>query len=326
MVLKVKNPESFDDFRPISLVNVVMKIVTKTMANRLKNALPQLLSISQSAFIPGRLISDNIMLAHELMHYVKTRPAGGVGYYCMKLDMSKAYDRVDWNFLERILLKLGFPRQWVEKVMQCVKSVSYRVRVNDIISKVFYPERGLRQGDPLSPYLFVICSEWLARSLEWHQSRGLIRGVKVSREAPMISNLLYADDSIIFLKADADNTLRLKSILNCYEILTGQQINYNKSELCVGNNVCPELARALRSILDVKLVNKIEKYLGLPISFSHKKVDLFNFIEDRIWKKVNGWKEKLLSSAVDLRGHGEVFIVYFTFYVSGFTRNHLQGD
>ncbi|KAL9663550.1 hypothetical protein QQ045_018939 [Rhodiola kirilowii] len=297
LVPKVKNPEKFDEFRPISLVNVMMKVITKALANRLKNALPQLLSISQSAFIPGRLISDNILLAHELMHYMKTRPAGGAGYYCVKLDMSKAYDRVRWDFLEAIQLKLGFPKEWVDKVMMCVKSVSYMIKVNGVISEAFYPERGLRQGDPLSPYLFVICTEWLARNLEWSQNNSLIRGVKVSRGAPMISGLLYADDSIFFLKADVENTLRLKSILRRYELLTGQRINYSKSEMCVGNNVRPEMARALRCILGVNLVNRINKYLGLPICFSRKKSHLFNFIEDRIWKKVSGWKEKFLSSA-----------------------------
>ncbi|KAL9666932.1 hypothetical protein QQ045_001276 [Rhodiola kirilowii] len=100
LVPKVKNPVCFNDYRPISLVNVAMKIITKAMANRLKRVLAQLISISQSAFIPGRLISDNILLAHELMHYIKTRQEGGAEYCSIKLDMRKAYDRVDWKYLE----------------------------------------------------------------------------------------------------------------------------------------------------------------------------------------------------------------------------------
>ncbi|KAL9673267.1 hypothetical protein QQ045_029521 [Rhodiola kirilowii] len=186
LVPKVKSPAEFNDFRPISLVNVAMKVITKAMENRLKGTLMSLISVSQSAFVPGRLISDNILLAYELMHFIKTRQMGSAEYCCIKLDMRKAYDRVDWNFLEAIQLRLGFPVAWVEKVMRCVKSVTYRVKVNDLVSDSFYPERGLRQGDPLSPYLFVLCTEYLTRTLECHQNLGLIRGVKVSRQAPMI--------------------------------------------------------------------------------------------------------------------------------------------
>ncbi|CAM8914848.1 unnamed protein product [Rhodiola kirilowii] len=297
LVPKIRFPVCFNDFRPISLVNVAMKIISKAMANRLKRVLQQIISVNQSAFIPGRLISDNILLAHELMHFIKTRQVGGVEYCSIKLDMKKAYDRVDWDFLEQMQLKMGFPVEWVDKVMKCVKSVSYRVRVNGLISDKFFPERGLRQGDPLSPYLFVICTEWLVSRLEELQGQGLIRGVKVSRSAPMIYNLLFADDSILFIRAEVDDIMNLKSTLVKYQDLSGQQINLNKSEVCVGNNVGGDKARLIRCILGMKGVDKIEKYLGLPICFSRRKTELFSFIESRMWKKVNGWKEKLLSAA-----------------------------
>ncbi|KAL9672710.1 hypothetical protein QQ045_028962 [Rhodiola kirilowii] len=211
--------------------------------------------------------------------------------------MRKAYDRVDWKYLEQIQLRVGFPVAWVDKVMRCVKSVSYRVRVNGLVSDKFCPARGLRQGDPLSPYLFVLCTEWLARSLEEQQNQCLIRGVKVSRTAPMITNLMFADDSILFVRAEVDDIMRLKSTLVKYEELSCQQVNLNKSEVCVGNNVGSDKARLIRSILGMKSVTKIERYLGLPICFSRRKVELFNFIESKIWKKVIGWKEKLLSAA-----------------------------
>ncbi|KAL9666794.1 hypothetical protein QQ045_001135 [Rhodiola kirilowii] len=297
LVPKVKNPVCFNDFRPISLVNVAMKIITKAMANRIKKVLGLLISVSQSAFVPGRLISDNILLAHELMHFIKTRQKGGAEYCSIKLDMRKAYDRVDWKYLEQMQLRVGFSADWVDKVMKCVRSVSYRVRVNGLISDNSHPERGLRQGDPLSPYLFVLCTEWLARSLEEQQEQCLIRGVKVSRTAPMVTNLMFADDSILFVRAEVDDIMRLKSTLVKYEELSGQQINLNKSEICVGNNVGSDKARLIRSILGMRSVVKIDRYLGLPICFSRRKVELFSFIENRMWMKVNGWKEKCLSAA-----------------------------
>ncbi|KAL9671317.1 hypothetical protein QQ045_008885 [Rhodiola kirilowii] len=105
------------------------------MANWLKAVLGQIISVSQGTFIPGHLISDNILLAHELMHYIRTRPARGAGYCCIKLDMSKAFDRVHWNFSEELL-----PGDYVNKIMRCVRLVAYRVKVNDLVSDAFFPD------------------------------------------------------------------------------------------------------------------------------------------------------------------------------------------
>ncbi|KAL9664501.1 hypothetical protein QQ045_019904 [Rhodiola kirilowii] len=297
LIPKTKSPITFDEFRPISLCNVAMKIITKALANRLKEVLNDCISASQSAFIPGRLITDNILIAHELINYMRSRTKGSVGYCCIKLDMSKAYDRMEWDFLEEVQRRMGFPETWIEKIMCCVKSVVYRIRVNQAISESFCPERGIRQGDPLSPYLFVLCAEWLAQRIDLCQQNGELQGLKVSRNAPVISHLLFADDCILFVKADVDNIMKLKCVLKSYEAISGQQINYGKSELVVSNNVNQDLARCLGSILGVKVVDSIDKYLGLPICLNGRKTAMLNFIEDRMWKRVNGWKEKLLSVA-----------------------------
>ncbi|KAL9673623.1 hypothetical protein QQ045_029884 [Rhodiola kirilowii] len=165
--------------------------------------------------------------------------------------MCKAFDRVNWNFLEELQLRMGFPREWVKKVMMCVKSVAYRVKINNLVSAIFLLERGLRQGDPLSPYLFVICTELISRNLEWHQNNKLIYGVRVSRSAPMVSNLMFVDDIIFFLRAEDDNIVRFKSILRHYEQISGQLVNYVKSEICMSNTIMSDRARALSSILGV---------------------------------------------------------------------------
>ncbi|CAM8975355.1 unnamed protein product [Rhodiola kirilowii] len=160
LVLKVKKVDKVEDLRPISLCNVVMKIITKVLANRLKEILPGIISQSQSAFLGGRLITDNILIAHEISHYMKCQRKQKVGYMFLKLDMSKAYDRIEWKFLERMMLAMGFSESWVKRIMLCVETVTYKVRMNDQISETILPSRGLRQGDPISPYLFLICSEW----------------------------------------------------------------------------------------------------------------------------------------------------------------------
>ncbi|KAA3480508.1 reverse transcriptase [Gossypium australe] len=145
---KVKNPISLVNFRPISLCNVVYKIIAKTIANRMQDIMAICIDQVQSAFVPGRLISDNIILAYELLHTFRQKRTGKKG--------------VEWGFLQKVMEKMGFASTWIDLIMRCVTSVSYAVTINGNQGKIFKPTRGLRQGDPLCPFLFLICSEGLS--------------------------------------------------------------------------------------------------------------------------------------------------------------------
>ncbi|CAM8920109.1 unnamed protein product [Rhodiola kirilowii] len=297
LIPKVRSPVKMEELRPISLCNVVMKLITKCLANRFQEILPQVISEPQCAFVKGRVITDNVLIAHEISHYIRSRRKQKNGWLSVKLDISKAYDKLEWFFLERMMLRLGFNDGWVRKIMKCVKSVSYVVKMNDMVTDLITPERGLRQGDPLSPYLFILCSEWLSCNLEKWQDKSQIQGIKISPSAPRVSHLLFADDSILFCKAELRMVRKLRQVLNEYEEYSGQTVNYIKSEVCCSPNVQQELENEICDSLGIKAVEKHGKYLGLPMVVGQNKSECFRALEENVRNKIGDWKARLLSSA-----------------------------
>ncbi|KAL0434881.1 UNVERIFIED_CONTAM: hypothetical protein Sradi_0196000 [Sesamum radiatum] len=211
--------------------------------------------------------------------------------------MSKAYDRVEWKFLKAVLVRIGIHERFVRLIMSLVTSVSYSLLLNGSQFGYFMPQRGIRQGDPLSPYLFLFVAEVFSCMLQEAQRRGDINGIAVSRGGPSVSYLLFADDTIIYGQASAATMTAIKQILTSYERVSGQAINFDKSSMVVGRNVGEQQRQHMADILGVTLVIKHDTYLGLPAIAGRYRGQLFQTIKDRVWGRIQGWNAKLLSQA-----------------------------
>uniref|UniRef100_A0A2N9IGZ4 Reverse transcriptase domain-containing protein n=1 Tax=Fagus sylvatica TaxID=28930 RepID=A0A2N9IGZ4_FAGSY len=296
LIPKIQNPSAINHFRPISLCNTTYKIISKLLVDRLRGVLPDLISPAQSTFIPGRWIAENQLIVQEILHSFKIRKVKG-GFVAMKLDLQKAYDRVNWGFLRTVLTRFGFSDQFIGWIMECISSVSFSILVNGGKSKDFKPSRGLRQGDPLSPYLFIICQEVLSRLIDREFSYGNIKGVKMNMAGPAFTHVMYADDIMVFAKANSREVIVLNECLDKYCAWSGQLINRSKSGIIFSKMVCCAKRRELKALLAMKKIQPNAKYLGSPLFSSTSRIKDFKFLQDKLESRLLGWRSKALSWA-----------------------------
>jgi len=172
---------------------------------------------------------------------MKTKTRVNERSVALKLDISKAYDRIDWSYLKNVMIKMGFSNSWIDWIMMCVERVDYSVIVNKDMVVPIIPGRGLRQVDPLSPYLFILCAEGLSALIRDAEGRGELQGVSVCRNAPVLSHLLFADDCFLFFQAEESQANVMKRILTTYEEASGQAISLPKSKVYYSRNVHQEV-------------------------------------------------------------------------------------
>lgn len=297
LIPKITGAKLVSDYRPIALCNVFYKIITKIISIRLKPILGNIISESQSAFVPGRAISDNVLITHEILHSLKNLEAKIRCSMAVKTDMSKAYDRLEWNFIRLVLTRFGFSPVVVDWILQCVSTVSFSFLINNSVYGSVIPSRGIRQGDPLSPYIFILCGEVLSGLCAQAQRSGHLTGLQMGTGAPRINHLLFADDTIFFLGTDARSCSTLKEILRKYEAASGQMINTSKSSISFSAKTLQETRLRVKTYLGIAQEGGVGKYLGLPEHFGRRKKDLFTGIVDRISRRAAAWASKRLSIA-----------------------------
>lgn len=295
LVPKVSKPRKVTEFRPINLCNVIYRIVAKTIANRLKIVLNDIISSNQSAFVPNRLITDNIIIGYECLNKIRQSRGSRNGLIAMKLDISKAYDRVEWSFVKGTMQKLGFSVRLVDLVMNCISTASFSVLINGVAKGLIHHQRGLRQGCPFSPYLFIMCAKVFSCLLVRAEGQNLFHGLKFSREIS-VTHRLFTDDSLVFTRASNAECRELKKVFDYYTAASGQIFNYEKSSMFFSSSTSQQLGEEISNIFYLAVVSKHEKYLGLPSMVGRAKISFFNDIKLRVLSKLSSWQSKCFSS------------------------------
>ncbi|GMI82239.1 hypothetical protein HRI_001893200 [Hibiscus trionum] len=296
LIPKKDSPLSFVDFRPISLCMVIYKLLSKVIVRRLKPIFPSIIEHNQTSFISGRSITENIIINQEVIHSMRQSKLRD-GWMAIKVDLEKAFDRVRWDFISDSLLDAGLPANIRRIIMHSVTSSSFQIQWNGILSRPFWPQRGIRQGDPLSPYLFVLVMERLGHLINAAISSGEWKPFRFVRNGIPVSHLFFADDLILYAKALHNQASTIQQVLSTFGLHSGHRVNKRKTEIYFSPNSPPSVQAEISALLEYKQVDRFDKYLGVPVLHARATYTDFNFILDKMKAKLNGWASRTLSLA-----------------------------
>nr|XP_043630062.1 uncharacterized protein LOC122601362 [Erigeron canadensis] len=289
LIPKVLYPLTIEDFRTISLIGLQYKIIAKILAMRLAKVLDSVVSHIQSAFIKGRNILDGPLILNEILDSSKKKKKKAM---FLKLDITKAYDSLNWDYLCTIMRFMGFGRRWISWISGCLYSARSSILVNGSPTKEFILERGLRHGDPMAPSLFILAMEGLHVAVEDMKLSGTIRGLKVGNIS--LSHLIYADDVLFLADWSEENLINIKTIFTCFYLSSGLRINLQKSRL-YGVGVNGVEADRFASIMGCGRGVFPFTYLSVPIGANMKRKESWRPVIDKFKKRLSKWKASLLS-------------------------------
>ncbi|KAL0293769.1 UNVERIFIED_CONTAM: Retrovirus-related Pol polyprotein from type-2 retrotransposable element R2DM [Sesamum angustifolium] len=315
LIPKVRTPHSVAEFRPISCCNVIYKVITKIIVSRIRESLELLISPSQNAFVPGRLISDNVLLAQELFSgYNQCRLPPRCA---LKVDLRKAYDTVEWDFLIATLRMFGFPALFIRWIEECLTSAHYSVVVNGGVHGFFAGARGLRQGDPMSPYLFVLVMEVLHMILQQLiEQDGEFQYHWRCQELKLFQ-LSFADDLLLLCKADVCSVNLFCRGLDRFATLSGLHTNPQKSQLII-SKAASGLRDSLLATLGFQEGRLPVRYLGLPLISARLSIADCQPLLQKIDSRIKGWEGVQLSFAGRVQLIKSVLISFEVYWAMAF--------
>eukprot|EP00253_Pinus_taeda_P035953 PITA_35953 len=277
-------------YRPIALCNVIYKVISKVIPNRLKPLLPLLISPEQSSYVEGQKILDGIILTHDIIHSLKTTKQAGM---LLKLDLSKAFDKLSWTYIQHMLSAFGFCSMWVRWIMSLITSPQFSILINGIPSRPFKPSRGIRQGDPLSPFLFILMVEGLGRHIKNALLSRQIKGLSV-HNTPANSHQRFVDDTMLFGYPSVQEASRFKALLNDFSEASGTDVNCSKSQIFFFHTP-PSVKTTVTRILGFPSASLPSKYLGAPLVTSTIKHSTWQSLLEKLESRLNLWTHRTLN-------------------------------
>ncbi|RZB71032.1 LINE-1 retrotransposable element ORF2 protein [Glycine soja] len=290
LIPKVNSPQNLKEYRPICLIGCLYKILSKVLASRLKKVIAKLISPCQSAFISGRQILDGVLMINEVVDLAKRRKDECLLF---KVDFEKAYDSVSWSFLTYMLNKMGFDKRWIGWIQACVFSSSMSVLVNGSPTDEFTAHKGLRQGDPLSPFLFLIVAQGLSGLVQKASQVGNFDGYQVA-DGLNLSLLQFADDTILLGKGSWKNLWSIKTIFRSFELVSGLRVNFHKSKL-IGLNINEGFLESASIFLSCCMTLIPFKFLGVPVGANPRRRSTWKPVVDSMRAKLSCWRGRNLS-------------------------------
>lgn len=253
-------------------------------------------SPNQASFCQVVGVRIMFVLSQEFVHHMRTLKAQG-GLVMINLDLEKAYYRLDWGFLKESLTDAGLPKRLVKVIMELVTVGSCWLIWNGECTNTIKPSRGLWEGCPLLPYLFVLCIEKLGQWIAQKVAEGRLKDVKASRYSPGLNHLFFADDLLLFAEARGDQLVCLKEGLKQFCCCSGQMINYQKSSIFFSSNVAEKEANRPSELLGIPMKKELDRYLGHHIVLKGRDRERHIVLLQKIQSKVAGWKLQCLSRA-----------------------------
>ncbi|GJU09544.1 RNA-directed DNA polymerase, eukaryota [Tanacetum coccineum] len=290
LIPKILDANMVKDFRPISLIGSLYKIIAKILANRLVGVLGDLVNEVQSAFVADRQILDGPFILDEVLQWCRRKKKHALIF---KVDFEKAFDSVRWDFVDDVLNKFGFGERWRTWIQSCLRSSRGSILVNGSPTEEFQFFRGLKQGDPLSPFLFILIMESLHISFQRVVDAGLFTGIKINSMVNL-SHLFYADDAIFLGQWSELNIDSLVRVLDCFFRASGLRINMCKSKI-MGVNVEDGMVKNAASKLGCLVLKTPFTYLGTKVGGNMSRKQAWKEVVDKVLSRLSRWKMKLLS-------------------------------